>query len=90
MHHDTRIPIAKVHLKYGAFKNMVNEKCCDLQHHLGKKSHEYLLKPAHKIWNVNVRDVSKMINDCVDPKECVLVNSINVLKSYLSEKFQRS
>ena len=74
---------------------MVHGKYHAPQHHLGKHFHMCLLKPDHKMWKVNVRDASKMINDGDHPKalhfrQGMLENLINAFKSFLSEKNQRS
>ena len=60
-----------------------------------EKSHADLLKPAHKIWNISVRDASKIDVDHIDCRalyfrQDVLANSIIVFKSYLSEKIKQS
>ena len=61
MDNDVSIPIAKEYLKHGTFKNKVNEKFYSPKNNLGRKSHADLLKRSHKVWNTDLREVSKRL-----------------------------
>ena len=88
MHNSVSMPISKEHLKFVNFKNMFNEKKSCSKHNSGGNSHTDLLKPSQKLWNMNLREGCKMINDVIDSKalcfrQDYFVTTINLIKSHL-------
>ena len=70
---------------------MVNEKCYTRQNNLGRKFHADFLKPAHKVWSMDLREVCKMINDVAHHKalcfrQDAFVAIINLFKSCLAKE----